>query len=194
MGTSTAELNLYKPDDTELVDVETHLNDNMDKIDAFAADLNPLLTPPRCKVHQSNGNHTELANADWTTITFPSGTTVFDVGNIHDSGANTDRLTIPEDGTYRVAGKVSVVQNDTGSRGTRWTKNTTPVPGTEVMLAAAPDAPSGIPAVTTLIDCVAGDIIRLQGYQSSGSPKNTYTAAGDTHVMTFMEIEKVVQA
>lgn len=36
MGTSTPDLILYKPDDGELVDVEVHLNDNMDKIDAFA--------------------------------------------------------------------------------------------------------------------------------------------------------------
>lgn len=34
MGTSTPELSLYKPDDGELVDVELHLNDNMDKVDA----------------------------------------------------------------------------------------------------------------------------------------------------------------
>ncbi len=36
MGTSTPELVLYRPDDGELVDVEVHLNDNWDKVDAFA--------------------------------------------------------------------------------------------------------------------------------------------------------------
>lgn len=38
MGTITPHLNLYKPEGPELVDVEAHLNDNYDKIDAKSSD------------------------------------------------------------------------------------------------------------------------------------------------------------
>lgn len=192
MATTTTNYGLRKPATTDFITVGTDINDSMDTIDSNLKRVDNAATDPsRCKVTQSNGNPTSLTNADWTTITFASGIEDFDTAAFHDNSTNTDRLTIPSTGDYRVSGKVSAVQNATGSRGTRWTKNGTPVAGTEVMVAAAPDAPSGTPAATTVISCVAGDIIRLQGYQSSGGAINTFVGAGDTHPHTYAEIIKV---
>lgn len=192
MGTTTTNYAFYKPDPTEFVDVVAQLNDNMDDIDTQLKRVDDAATqPPRVKVVQSNGNPTNLINANWTDVTFNSGTEIFDTHNFHNNAANTEQFVIPSDGSYRVSGKGSIVQNATGSRGIRWLRNGTPVPGTEVMMAAAPDAATGVASAVTTIPCVAGDILKMQMYQSSGANRDTFVGAGDTHLHTFAEIVKV---
>lgn len=193
MGTTTTNYAFYKPAGTEFVDVVDQLNDNLDSIDTNLKRVDDAATnPPRCKVHQVSGSLTSLTNNAWTPVTW-SGTDHedYDTASIHDGASNTDRFTVPSNGSYQLSGKGAITANATGVRGTRWTKNGTVIPGTVVI-----DTPPGggtvcrMPAVTTTVACVAGDIIRLELFQDSGGPIDT-SVGGDLGDTSFAEVRKV---
>lgn len=193
MGTTTTNYAFYKPAGTEFVDVVDQLNDNLDSIDTNLKRVDDAATnPPRCKVHQVAGSLTTITNNTWTPITWAgTGHEDYDTASIHDGASNTDRFTVPSNGSYQVSGKVAIAISGSGIRGTRWTKNGSIVPGT-VHIAAPPGAGTvtRMPAATTTIACVAGDIIRLEAYQDSGGPLDT-TEGGDVGDTSFAEIRKV---
>lgn len=193
MGTTTTNYAFYKPEGTEFVDVVDQLNDNLDSIDTNLKRVDDAATaPPRCKVHQVAGSLTTIPNNAWTPLTW-SGTDHedYDTASIHDGASNTDRFTVPSNGSYQVSGKVAIAISGSGIRGTRWTKNGNIVPGSVTI-----DAPPGastitrVPTVTTTIACVAGDIIRLEAYQDSGGPLDT-SVGSDAGDCSFAEVRKV---
>lgn len=94
MGTSTPTLNLYKPDDTELVDVEVHLGDNYDKIDQAFEDLDDI---PEGKLWRTTG-FTGALDAAGEAIPFDDSRVV----NGMATGVNGDGLVVPSSGMYDV--------------------------------------------------------------------------------------------
>lgn len=196
MATTTTNYSLRKPASSDVVNVTTDISDSMDTIDSNLKRVDDAATAmPRCRVHQVAGSLTSLTNNDWTSVTWSgAGHEDYDTASIHDPSSNTDRLTIPSNGSYQVSGKGAITANATGVRGSRWTKNGTVVPGTVII-----DTPPGagtvcrIPAVTTTIACTAGDIIRLQLFQDSGGAIDT-SVGGDAGDVSFAEIRKVASS
>jgi hypothetical protein len=194
VATTTTNYSLRKPASSDVVNVTTDISDSMDTIDSNLKRVDDAATqPPRCRVHQIAGSLTTLTNNAWTPVTFAGvGHEDYDTASIHDPGSNTDRLTIPSNGSYQVSGKGAIDNADAdGVRGTRWTKNGTVVPGTVII-----DTPPVVgtvcrmPAVTTTIACIAGDIIRLEIYQDCGANIDT-SVGGDAGDVSFAEIRKV---
>ncbi len=193
MATTTTNYVLRKPAAADVVNVTTDISDSMDTIDSNLKRVDDAATAaPRCRVHQIAGSTTALANNAWTPVTWAgAGHEDYDTANIHDGAANTDRLTIPSNGSYQVSGKGAIDISGVGVRGTRWTKNGTVIAGTVTI-----DAPPGaaticrMPAVTTDVACVAGDIIRFELFQDSGGVLNT-TVGGDAGDTSFAQIRKV---
>lgn len=193
MATFTTNYSLRKPATTDFITVTTDVNDSMDTIDSNLKRVDDAATQPqRCRVHQIAGSLTSLTNNAWTPVTWAgAGHEDYDTANFHDPSTNTDRLTIPSNGSYQLSGKGAITANGTGVRGTRWTRNGTVIPGTVTI-----DLPPGagtvcrMPAVTTTVVCTAGDIVRFELFQDSGGAIDT-SVGGDAGDVSFAEIRKV---
>lgn len=109
-----------------------------------------------------------------------------DTHNGHDIVTNTDRYTVPLDGTYELMGGAGFVVNGTGRRGCWFTKNGTIINGSGAMVPATASGPVIVTARTTRIACVAGDILRLIVYQSSGGVLQT---SGTTFEQPTLDIK-----
>ena len=116
-----------------------------------------------------------ITNASLTDITFP--TEDQDVSDMHDIGVNTDRVTIPTggDGFYLITAGVMFDSNSTGTRRVGITINN--------VLENAADEKREDAAATQLgvqvgrgAELVAGDIVRLRVYQTSGGDLNINAA------------------
>ncbi|HEV2778811.1 MAG TPA: hypothetical protein VGX25_05365 [Actinophytocola sp.] len=115
-----------------------------------------------------------INNATFTALVF--NTDDNDPDNLHSTSANTDRITIATAGLYMVMGGGATAGNVTGTRLARITKNGS------VVAASGGGAPP--PAATengwaltqwTPVQCSAGDILRVEYFQSSGGALNTAT-------------------
>lgn len=126
-----------------------------------------------------------IAN-DVTTEVILWDTEVSDSANGHSTVTNSDRYTVPKDGTYGLAGGVGFVNNSTGRRGCWFTKNGTIIDGSGAMMVTAPGAPCIVTARYITVPCVAGDILRMVAYQSSGAPLNL---SGTTFEQASWDIE-----
>jgi len=106
-----------------------------------------------------------------TAVTFPSGsvTEVLDTNSFHDTGSNTDRITIPSGGDawYDIGGAVEWDANSTGHRQVWLTVNGTEVPGSRITMAgfATVNPRQATPTLPYLL--AATDIVRLNVRQSS---------------------------
>jgi len=190
MGTLTPNYSLQKPAQTDVINVDTAINASMDTIDTNLKRVDDLATnPPRARAYQPSAIVTTLGNGAWTPITFTAED--FDTSSIHNTAADTDRFVIPSNGAYQLAGKISYAANGTGVRGCRWTKNGTALSGSMIILPNTTVAtPARIPAATMTANFIAGDIIRLEGFQESGGNLDTLSAA-DTSSNSYAEIRKV---
>jgi hypothetical protein len=127
-----------------------------------------------CLVSEAGGPQT-ITTATWTDITFD--TDEFDYGGCHDTGSNTERITIPsgEKGIWIFGGSIGWAA-DAGSAGVRQIRlykngsgiliNTQTIdnPGTSNLRHHIGSTPF-------LLD--AADYVTLQGYQTSGGNLNT---------------------
>lgn len=119
---------------------------------------------PHCRVTKTTTQ--SLTTATWTAITFAS-TETFDVGGMHSTASNQDRITIPagEDGKYSFGGSIDFDNNVTGLRGVRFTKNGTAI-GPALTITSVGFCSIIAPAGFTSL--AAGDILRLEARQDSG--------------------------
>jgi hypothetical protein len=174
MGTNTPELQLYKPDVNENVDVAEQLNENYDKLDAAVAALRArVFDVPICQAKQ--GVSQSIPFQAWTALTFDLEDVDLD-SNIHSTVTNTSRFTAPIDGIYQCSGKVSWTPNINGWRFSRWQKNGATIvdaSGTNVQALTAGTSHQGTPATTILIPLVAGDYVELYVWQNGNNPNLT---------------------
>ena len=130
-----------------------------------------------CLVTEAGGPHT-VANGTWTDITFD--TDEFDHGGCHDTGSNTQRITIPsgEGGVWIFGGSLAWAA-DAGAAGVRQIRlykngstnliNTQTVdnPGTGIIRHHIGSPPFVL---------AAGDYMTLQGYQTTSGNLDTVEA------------------
>jgi hypothetical protein len=125
-------------------------------------------------------------NATWARKTWD--TESYDTAGYHDTGSNTERITIPAGlgGYYRIMCSIAWAANATGIRYTAITlnSNTTGGGGTyldwkaEPTTAADPVLPS---AAGTIYALAAGDEIQCHVYQTSGGDLNTNGGSAAFH-------------
>jgi len=111
-----------------------------------------------------------IANDTNTDITFPSED--YDVGGLHDTAINPDRITIPtdKDGLYSIMAGCSFAANATGFRFVRITVNgvlENQGDQTKVQAVTVGGANTAI-NVARQVKLVVGDIVRLSVRQTSG--------------------------
>lgn len=106
-----------------------------------------------------------VPNISHTAIAF--GAEEFDVGDMHSTSTNSERLTISTPGAYEIKAHASFASNGTGSyRWTRILKNGT----TELDSVNGPPSAGArtIMEVGTCVELAAGDYVTLVVYQDSG--------------------------
>lgn len=131
----------------------------------------------RCSVNQSGTQ--SLNNNTYTALLFNAED--FDVAAMHDTGTNTDRITIPTGGggLYSVGGYVTFNESsaggggvaNVGQRGVQVTVNGTVVE--ELLVNAALAGDTKLPVPACLVNVVATDIVRVTGFQNCGGTMNT---------------------
>lgn len=128
-------------------------------------------TQYRCRVSKSSNQ--AIADATNTAITFT--TEEYDVGEMHDSAANTSRITVPSDGAggYLIQAGGAWESNVNGTRRVAIYKNGVAVDGGDQHL------PGNVTklSATTLVSAVPGDYFELIVAQTSTVSLNFSTAA-----------------
>lgn len=119
-----------------------------------------------CKVRNSADQ--SIANATNTAINFD--TELYDNDNYHSTVSNTNRLTVPTSGKYRVSGTVRFASNNTGMRLIFIRVNGTTSYASDRRAAVQSDVTDC--EISTTIDLVAGDYVELMVQQSSGGALN----------------------
>ena len=170
--------------------VKIYLNGNED---AILDEENPLIlyyvdtnvlsqmripTAIKARITQSSG--TSLNTSTQTFINF--NTEDYDTAGFHDNVSNNTRLTVPENGTYRITANFGLAASSSGIRDVRIYKN-----GTTDLANIALDPPSSGAFrinLTAIASLVSGDYVELRGFQSSGGSLTTETAT------TWMAIVK----
>lgn len=113
-----------------------------------------------------------LLNTTFTALLF--NTDDNDSDNGHSTSSNTDRYTVPKSGLWEVSAGVSFVGNATGIRIIRLTLNGNVIAGSA---NSSPQLGAGefsqVASRVVRVQCSAGDILRAEGWQSSGGALNT---------------------
>lgn len=140
----------------------------------------------RCLAFKS-GAAQSLTSGTEAAITFDAET--YDVGGLHDTGANTARITVPAEmvgrGGIRLVGQITFAANATGYRRARWKKNnTTWLAETKVPAVATASEPTVVQCVARDDAPASGDYYELWGQQNSGGALN---AVNGTREITFAE-------
>ena len=127
---------------------------------------------PHCRAVRSATQ--SLTTAAWTAISF-TGTESFDVGGMHSTASNQDRVTIPagEAGKYTYGGSIDFDNNVTGLRGARFTLNGVAF-GPALTVTSVGFCSLLVPSDFTAF--AAGDILRLEGRQDSGGNLDVLSA------------------
>jgi hypothetical protein len=121
-----------------------------------------------------------ITNSAWNSMLWD--TDRVDTDNMHSTVTNTDRVTITQAGLYAVTSKGSNTPNATGLRGCRITLNgvldASAVEGSSVIVNNVGGTfTTSIPLPTLYIQCIVGDILRVQQWQNSGGTLNTSTSS-----------------
>lgn len=128
---------------------------------------------PMCRV--SNSAAISVANATATAVTFD--TESYDVGGMHSTSSNTNRITIPSGGggVYSIGGSIQWAANATGARAVYIRVNgATIIELDEITPFAAATITHG---VSTQYKLAAADYVELIVNQTSGGALNTNAAA-----------------
>lgn len=124
---------------------------------------------------------TTAATGTWTVINFALADQTFDIVDNTFSIANRIDIVVP--GLYLVTGCVSWSNNATGGRAMRFTVTTGATTYTQIGIKSCQATPAGgIPTaltMTRLLYLAKSDILRLEGFQTSGGNLNTNTANGE---------------
>ncbi len=120
---------------------------------------------------------TTAVTGTWTVINFALADQTFDIVDNTFSIANRFDCVVP--GLYLVTGCVSWANNATGGRAIRFTINGT----AQIGIKSCQATPAGgIPTaltMTRLLYMTKADILRMEGFQTSGGNLNTNTANGE---------------
>lgn len=135
---------------------------------------------PRQSVAQSLAT-----SAAWTALLFDTEDVDYDNG--HSTATNTDRYTAATTGWHAVGGGASYVGNATGLRGVRYSVNGTATNGSTVLLPAVTGSAFVCAARSMLIYLNAGDILRAEGFQSSGGALSTVISGSDSQPLLSVE-------
>jgi hypothetical protein len=114
-----------------------------------------------------------VANSSFADITSWDAPTVDDHLAFN---ASTGVYTVPSAGKYLVSATAAFASNSTGFRVTKIYQNGSTV--RELSVAAISN--DGGAAVTAILNCAAGDLIKIGAFQNSGGALNTSTASGYT--------------
>ena len=164
MATSTTNYGFLKPDPSEVVNVQTQINDNLDDIDN---ELGRVSFHPVVRARQETVQ--SIPHETWTS--FLCGVDDFDTHLMHDVVSNTSRFVCPATwgGYYLCSGNAWVAADVDGVRFTRWAKNGTVIDNTGLELSPTPSSALwGGPATTVLVNLSPGDYVELQVWQTSG--------------------------
>lgn len=141
----------------------SHFNTNIRDV------LNYLLAVPILEARQTSAQTFTTATA--AAITF--GAEDVDSSGMHSTSSNTDRATAVYPGWYEGGGGNSFASNGTGGRGNQWTVNGTVLNGSfNVGPTVSGVAWAGAARVKKMF-CNVNDIMRMEGYQSSGGNLNS---------------------
>lgn len=166
MGTSTPNLQLFKPDpDDDNVNVETDLNANYDKIDTAVKAVEDSIDDSEIRFFAKNGTASP-GSGNWTSVGF--STEDKDTADGHDTGTNNSRYTSQVAGSYEFYGGVRFAANSSASRGARFAKNGVAVPSSDNLIPTTPGGSCAISAKTIQIDLLVGDYVELQCWQNTG--------------------------
>ena len=117
------------------------------------------------------GSTTPVAHNTWTTLLWP--TDIFDPGDWHNTSTNTDRITVPQTGIYKIAATVSfyIAANNTFSVGLKLLKNGATTLQHNVQVAPGGVTTDGVNSCSTfvIVSLTAGDYITAQALHESGS-------------------------
>lgn len=126
---------------------------------------------PQARVYNS-ANISHTTSGSWQAITFNSER--YDTGSLHDTGSNTDRLTVTTPGLYVVYATVAFAANSSADRGLRIKHNTS---GGTVTIIAEDEKRATSAGFTQLNLCTefraaAGDYFTVESNQSTGGALN----------------------
>ena len=137
--------------------------------------------PKRCTTRRT-ADQTGIATNTWTNILFT--TDDIDTDSMHDTGSNTDRITIQTAGTYIFG--VSALWNNTGLVGTRGFRILNSGGGILAYFEVPAAAYAGTGLTTAPIVCSVSDYFTSSCYQSSGTNQDLLANGG---VPTFWALQ-----
>lgn len=126
-----------------------------------------------CRAYRSSNQ--SILDSTWTDVTLDSER--YDNGTMHDTGSNTERITIPsgKGGRYLIGANASFAANATGFRAFRLRlNNTTTIAYEQRQNAGA--ASNTLCNMSCIYDLSAADYVTLQVYQDSGGALNCISA------------------
>lgn len=132
------------------------------------------MSPPVPQARVFNSANISIADSTFTALTFDSER--YDNGSLHDTGANTSRLTAPITGLYAIGACLQWAASAAGRRQARLRLNGT------AYIDMIEHAPSAAGATTvqdpgTDYRLTAGDYVEVVVFQSSGGALNVEAAA-----------------
>lgn len=135
---------------------------------------------------------TMAVSGTWTNITWSAES--YDTAGFHDTGSNTERLTVPAGVTkIRLLGNAEFsALNTTGTRGIRFYKNGTGVAAgtSEVLLPAISTANAfSMYLATPILPVTSGDYFTMQYWQNSTLTNGTLGANATDGSKTYFAIE-----
>jgi hypothetical protein len=162
MATSTPNLGLTKPAQTEKYNVNV-FNTNADLLDAAVSNLENTVDNVNDGYYvkaYKNTNNQSVPNAAYTDISLNA-----ESGDTKGMHAGSDpSITIKKAGKYTIVASIVWENNSAGLRGIRLLQN-----GTQVIANQWPaTSASTVQTISDTLDCALNDVIKLQGYQSSG--------------------------
>jgi hypothetical protein len=132
----------------------------------IVTNVNNFIVPPACRVQKTSTMN--LVNLTDTLITWDLES--YDTDGMVTLASSTSEITIGTSGIYQVTGSLSFQANGTNRRAMWITKNGTSyvdsITGLNVPCQATA---STVLQTTTTTTLTAGDVIRMYGYQNSGS-------------------------
>lgn len=170
----------------DYIELKGLLTNNVN-VEATTSDYGPLVTFTKLdsgKVGAGIGasvynNATQsITSASDTALTF--NTEDYDTDGFHNTGSNTDRLTVPTglSGKYVIIGRTTFPANATGLRQLYIEKNGSTLWDMRVPVNSGTNATSI--NITAAADLVSGDYVKLRVYQDSGSTLSVGAAGGYT--------------
>jgi len=147
---------------------ETTINADYQVIDASG--IQSLPAQPRCRATRTTSVSIPTATA--TDVTFPAED--YDVGGMHDTSTNTDRITIPigGDGIYVICAGARFASNGVGQRTIKISINGVFENDADAVKVDAAGISTTMITTSRQANLVAGDIVRISVTQTSGISLN----------------------